>query len=161
MCFSAPLLKGRKMAQWVSGLKSQELKIIRKYAFQYLYQQEINQQFFLHSSSLYDFFSQADVPKEHREFLRLFLEKIFGMIEHIDKVIQAHTKNWKLSRISKVDLALLRLACYELMERVDTDTPVIISEAVNLANEFGSTQSYAFVNGVLEAISSDLRKNLI
>ncbi len=152
--------KGNKMVQLVVGLKSNDLKIIRKYAFQYLYQQEINQQFFLHFSSLNDFFSQTNVSAEHRESLRYFLEKIFAMIEQIDNIIEAHTKNWKLSRIAKVDLALLRIACYELIERVDTDTPVIISEAVSLANEFGSSHSYAFVNGVLEAISAEIRKKL-
>ena len=78
--------------------------------------------------------------------------------EKLDNIIELGTKNWKLSRIAKVDLAILRVATLELIERNDTDVAVIISEAVSIANEYGSTQSASFINGVLDGISKEIRK---
>ena len=148
------------MIQGQATLKSADFKLARKYAFQFLYQQDLNQQFFLHTSTLKNFIDQSEVSDNQREFLNAFLEKIFQSIQDVDALIEKHARNWKITRIAKVDLAVLRVACVELIDRLDTDVPVIISEAASLAQEYGSANSSSFVNGVLDAIAKEVRKKI-
>lgn len=76
----------------------------------------------------------------------------------IDEFIQGYSKNWKLSRISRIDKCVLRLAIYELSTNQDLDVHVIIDEAVELAKCYGDENSSKFVNGILDAVAKDLRK---
>lgn len=80
-------------------------------------------------------------------------------IQTIDKTIKNHIKNWNFDRISRIDLAILRLSVYGLLFQKDTDGKIIINEAVKLAQEFGGDDSYRFVNGVLDAIYKENDKN--
>jgi N utilization substance protein B len=77
--------------------------------------------------------------------------KVMDQKKNIDKKINQAAPTWPIEKLNKVDLAVLRLAIYELSE---TDTPpkVIIDEAVELAKEYGSENSPSFVNGVLGTI---------
>lgn len=78
-------------------------------------------------------------------------KKILAKVDEIDKVIAQAAPAWPIEKLNKIDLAILRLAVYELK---DTKTPpkVVIDEAVELAKEFGSEASPSFVNGVLGTI---------
>lgn len=67
----------------------------------------------------------------------------------IDQEIVASAPEWPLERINKIDLAILRLAAFELLIKKTEPPKVIIDEAVELAKEFGSENSAPFVNGVL------------
>ncbi len=80
-------------------------------------------------------------------------------IQTVDKAIKNHIKNWNFDRISRIDLAILRLSVYGLLFQKSTDGKIIINEAVKLAQEFGGDDSYRFVNGVLDAIYKDNDKN--
>ncbi|MBR4159381.1 MAG: transcription antitermination factor NusB [Spirochaetia bacterium] len=80
-------------------------------------------------------------------------------IQTVDSAIKAHIKNWNFDRISRIDLAILRLSVYGLLFQKDTDGKIIINEAVKLAQEFGGDDSYRFVNGVLDAIYKENDKN--
>ena len=80
-------------------------------------------------------------------------------IQSIDKAIRDHIKNWNFDRISRIDLAILRLSVYGLLYQKGTDGKIIINEAVKLAQEFGGDESYKFVNGILDAIYKDNDKN--
>jgi N utilization substance protein B len=74
----------------------------------------------------------------------------------IDQNIQAVSKNWKLSRISFVDLNILRIAVFEMLYSAPQLKPnIAINEAVEIAKKYGSTESGAFVNGLLDQIASD------
>jgi len=73
-------------------------------------------------------------------------------INEIDNEIIASAPEWPLERINKIDLAILRLAVYELLIQKSEPPKVVIDEAVELAKEFGSESSPAFINGVLGAI---------
>jgi N utilization substance protein B len=66
-------------------------------------------------------------------------------------MIEAYTKNWKLSRLAVTDRAVLRMALAEL-QAFDTPVKVVLNEAVDLAKRYGNEQSGAFVNGVLDGI---------
>ena len=69
----------------------------------------------------------------------------------LDQEISKYLKNWTLNRISKVALAVLRLAMYEFLFVDDMETDIVISEAVRIAQEFTSKEDVAFVNGVLSS----------
>src|SRR5512146_161945 len=77
--------------------------------------------------------------------------KILKQKAKIDKEIQAAAPQWPLDKLNKIDLAILRLAVYEL-ENEDTPPKVVIDEAVELAKEYGSESSSSFINGVLGTI---------
>jgi N utilization substance protein B len=141
-----------------SNLKTVDLKMVRKFSVQFLYQQDVNQQLFMQDSTLRNFLVQNQVPEYQRAFFLSFLETLFQMRENLDMLIEKHSKNWKISRIAKVDLAVMRVAVLELLERPDTDVPVILSEAAALAQEFGSSHSSSFVNGILDSIAKEVRK---
>jgi N utilization substance protein B len=66
-------------------------------------------------------------------------------------MIKRHLKNWDFSRLNLVDLALLRMSVYTLMFQ-DTPPLVVIDEAVSISREFGTDDSYRFVNGVLDSV---------
>jgi N utilization substance protein B len=75
----------------------------------------------------------------------------------VDGLIEKHARNWKLSRMAKVDRNILRLAVYELAERKDTPTRVAINEAIELGKRFGSENSSGFINGVLDPVAREVR----
>jgi N utilization substance protein B len=74
-----------------------------------------------------------------------------------DELITASTIKWKLSRLSSVDKSILRLAVYQLKFCEDIPPKVVINEAIELAKKFSTTQSPAFVNGVLDAVRKKLK----
>ena len=97
--------------------------------------------------------------REKREqtlaFSRLLVSGTIEHLEEVDQAIEAHLEHWKLERLAKVDLAILRLSAYSLLYQRDVPASVTIDEAIDLAKEFGSRDSYRFVNGVLDAIRKD------
>lgn len=147
------------MIDGTTGLKPADFKQIRRFAVQFVYQQDINQQFVMQRQVLDHFMRQSEVVEFQKEFLRSLLNAVFEQSKKIDDLIEVNAKNWKISRISKVDLAVLRVATIELLERNDTDIGVIISEAASIAQEYGSANSAAFVNGILDAIAKSVRTN--
>ena len=72
-------------------------------------------------------------------------------LEETDKVIERHSDHWKLGRIGKVELAILRLSLYEILHRQDIPLKVAINEAIELSKEFGDGNSRNFINGILDA----------
>ena len=78
-------------------------------------------------------------------------------LEEIDKIISDHlSAKWKLNRISKVSLSILRLAVYEIKYVEDIPSNVSINEAVELSKKFSGEEEYKFVNGILGAVSKDI-----
>ncbi|NLX77673.1 MAG: transcription antitermination factor NusB [Clostridiaceae bacterium] len=91
-----------------------------------------------------------------------FLDVVHGVVrnrEEIDHLISSHSKGWELERMPKVDLAIMRLAVYELKYREDIPANVSINEAVELAKKYGGDQSKNFINGVLGKIVARLRSD--
>lgn len=83
--------------------------------------------------------------------------KVFEHQEEIDAILRSVAPQWPLSKIAKIDLAILRLAVFELIIVKKEPPKVIIDEAVELAKEFGNDASSSFINGVLGTI---LKKNI-
>ena len=85
---------------------------------------------------------------------------VWGVFEkqaELDGVIEKFLKGWTIDRISKVDLALLRLSIYEMITIDDVPLGVAVNEAINLAKEYGSDESPAFINGVLGGVSKAIQ----
>jgi transcription antitermination factor NusB len=77
---------------------------------------------------------------------------VYDRLNDLDTIISETSRNWRLERIAKVDRCILRLAAFELLHRNDIPPKVSINEAVDLAKKFGSEESGAFINGILDKI---------
>jgi len=92
---------------------------------------------------------------------RFALEAISGVqqfLTEIDQLIQEHSHNWRLDRMSRIDRNVLRLGVWELKYRSDIPLKVSINEAVELGKKFGTEESSAFINGLLDRIGVALGK---
>ena len=89
-------------------------------------------------------------------FARQLVDGVRTDRERIDGLIGSASEHWRLPRLSRVDLNLLRLSTFELLSCPDIPASVTIDEAVEIARRFGSEDSAAFVNGVLDAIATSV-----
>ena len=87
---------------------------------------------------------------------RFLVEGVLRDLANIDGHIQEASKHWSLERIAKTDKILLRVAIFELLHTAQP-LSVILNNAINLAKEYGSESSGAFVNGLLDTIAKKLR----
>ncbi len=86
---------------------------------------------------------------------------VLGVARHrdqIDRAIDEFSTNWTLERMSRVDLALLRLATYELLFCPDVPPSVVINEAIEIGKDYGTRETPAFINGILDKISRTHRQ---
>ena len=95
------------------------------------------------------------VPNQKEiEYLKTRVDNIVEHVDEIDGIIEEVAAGWKLSRMGKIDLTILRLATYEICFDDDIPTGVAINEAVELAKKFGEEHSASFINGVLAKIAN-------
>jgi transcription antitermination factor NusB len=95
-------------------------------------------------------------PKEIREFSRDLVLGVWKNKEDLDKLISRASKNWRIERMSRVDRNILRVAVFEVLYMGDIPPKVSIDEAVELGKKYGTEDSGAFVNGVLDYIYNQL-----
>jgi N utilization substance protein B len=93
---------------------------------------------------------------EGREYADAVVRGVFDELTAVDDAIKKASTNWRLERMARVDRNVLRLGAWELLRQGDVPRAVILDEAVELAKRFGSEESGAFVNGVLDRIASDI-----
>lgn len=124
----------------------------REEAFKLIYQTEINKEDF--QSQLDYYLSESELPVASKEYIKDIVAGVNNLLLEIDGCIEGYlVASWKIDRISKVDLALLRLGYYEIRYREDVPKGVAINEAVELAKKYGSEVSGKFINGILANIS--------
>jgi len=87
-----------------------------------------------------------------KPFFLDIVEGVLGAGDEIDGLINQYSKNWKLSRMPVVDRNIMRIATFELLKRKDIPPSVTINEAVEIGKKFGTRDSGAFINGVLDRI---------
>ena len=97
--------------------------------------------------------AEGPLPYEVRRFAEELILGVADNLERIDQVIEEHSTNWALDRMARVDLSLLRLAAFELLFHPETPTNVVINEAIEIGKRFGTKDTPAFVNGILDKIS--------
>lgn len=87
------------------------------------------------------------------EYLTAKCRGVFECVAELDEKINRVSEGWKTSRMGKVDLAIIRLAVYEMQKEEDIPVAVSINEAVELAKKYGTDSSASFVNGVLAKLA--------
>lgn len=99
------------------------------------------------------FLSHFEGQATAKDFARQLVSGVVGRRPEIDLRIEQSTENWKLARLAKVDLVLLRMATYELIFCPDIPASVSLDEAIEIAKRFGTSDSPAFINGVLDQVA--------
>lgn len=130
-------------------------KIARENAFVLIYESV-----FKKNEEPQEIFDMASTYRELEtdEYVR---NVFFGSCENaemLDEAVERNSTGWKKERISPVSMAILRLACYEIMFMEDIPARVTINEAVELAKKYDDDKSYSFVNGVLDAVATEFSK---
>ncbi len=93
-----------------------------------------------------------DLTEEDAAYISKKVMLVGDRLDEIDRTIAKHATGWRLERMSKVDLTILRLAVYEILYEEEIPQAVAINEAVELAKKYGYEKSASFVNGVLARI---------
>ena len=102
------------------------------------------------------FWRNFEADPEGREYADVVVRGIAETLPELDKRISAASSHWRIERMTRVDRNLLRLGAWELVYRPDVPRAVVLDEAVELAKAFGTDDSSAFVNGVLNRIADTL-----
>lgn len=128
----------------------------RECALQMLYQLDMS------NSSVNDviqrYWDDNDTDEDVRIFANEIVSGVRKCLDEIDGLLSGHSTNWKLSRMAAVDKNILRMAAWEFIYRQDIPVKVTINEAVEIAKRFGTFESGAFVNGILDNIGKEIRK---
>ncbi len=94
-------------------------------------------------------YEENDNKPEEKEYISNVVKGVKENLAEIDNIILSKLKNWSLDRIAKIDLAILRLAIYEIKYVEDIPEKVSANEAVELAKTYGNNDSKSFINGVI------------
>lgn len=103
-----------------------------------------------------DYWRELPGEAEGRPYADEIVRGVRSELERVDERIRAASKNWRLERMTRVDRNLLRIGTWELIARPDVPRAVVIDEAVELAKRYGTEDSGAFVNGVLDRVANDI-----
>ena len=126
----------------------------RELAFKLIYSLEIQKN--MEEEQIEIFFEENEITNnEEKEFIKTIFEGLINNKSEIEELIQSNLKErWTIDRISKIDLAILKVAIYELIYS-KVPYKVVINEAVELAKKYGDDSSKSFVNGILASIVKD------
>lgn len=128
----------------------------REATLQFLFQDDFKGQGDIDDTAFAERFEQFcalyQINRKARPYALELLQGVRGSMEEIDKAISGHATNWRLERIAGMDRNLLRIGIFELLHSTDVPAQVAINEAVEIAKRFGSEESPAFINGVLDAV---------
>ena len=126
---------------------------------QYLYQWSLNRPDDF-ARDLYLFFKQKEKERDYFAFAEELIVGAVENMEAVDEVIKRYAKNWDFNRVARVDLAILRLAIYEMLFRRDIPPIVSINEAIDLSKEFSIPDAKRFINGILDQFKLTLDRPL-
>lgn len=127
----------------MSRIKAREVCFKLIFEFEFLKQKN--------EITLEDFLSEKDINEEDTLYINQIYQGIIDNEEYLISKISSHLKGYTLSRIFKIDLAILKLAIYEI-DFLHESPSVVINEAVELSKKYSTDNNYKFVNGVLAQI---------
>ena len=127
--------------------------IARESTMKLLYQMEINNDF--SQEVMTTFVEDNQLRADEKSYLYEVINGIKENMKIIDETIQKYSKGWNMNRIAKIDLAILRIAVYEIMFKEEMPHPVSINEAVDISKKYSTNDSSRFINGLLGAIIKD------
>lgn len=131
----------------------------RELAMQALFYMDIHQS--TSQELLERFCEYFSPPAKTRPFFFKLVNGVLAARTEIDALIQRYSENWELSRMSFVDRNVIRIAVYEMLYCSDIPSKVSINEAVDIGKKFGSEESGAFINGIIDSIRIELEKKEI
>ncbi len=123
----------------------------REMAMKLLYQLEIQKGDREAQKTL--FFEENTLAENDRAYVNDVIDGVFANLDYIEDIIEKYSKGWKISRISKIDLSIMRLSIYEICFRDDIPFSVSVNEAVELAKKYSSDDAGSFINGILSKMS--------
>jgi len=139
----------------------------RRFAFQVIYSLVFGRDMSKDAliKSFDNFWTEEEFDIERQDsYAWTLVEGVFDNHDSIDEIITLHSQHWKLNRIAKVELTILRLCLFEMLFCPDIPLKVAMNEAIELAKDFGDDNSKTFVNGVLDAAAKgaerDIRKTI-
>ncbi|MBR1884759.1 MAG: transcription antitermination factor NusB [Clostridia bacterium] len=97
-----------------------------------------------------------DILEDEKEYIVNTFMGTYNNLKEIDEIILSNLKGWTIDRISKVDLAVLRLAIYEIKYDKNVPYKVSVNEAVEIAKAYGDDKSQSFVNGLLAKVEKNV-----
>jgi N utilization substance protein B len=101
----------------------------------------------------------ASFDQETLDFGRLLVTGTLENIDEIDDAIRQRLEHWDFSRLSKVDLSILRMSIYSMWYQPDIPISVTIDEAIDIAKKYGQDESYRFVNGILDGVRKGVKRS--
>ena len=123
----------------------------REIALKLLYQLEIQKD--NREEQIEFVLDESTLGKNDKQYITSIIDGVFSNVAHIDGIIEKYSKGWKLGRLSKVDLSILRLSIFEIGFRDDIPFSVSVNEAVELAKRYSSEEAGSFVNGILSKLA--------
>jgi N utilization substance protein B len=123
----------------------------RELALQALYQIEMTGD--PSAAALELFLNHFEGSAKAREFARRLISGVVSQRAEIDRLIEQSTEHWKIERMAKVELTILRMATYELVFCPDIPSNVSLDEAIEIGKRYGSGESGAFINGILDQVA--------
>jgi N utilization substance protein B len=127
----------------------------RELALQVLYQLDMSGE--SSEQALRTFADSFEHTPGSREFGEALVRGVLGQREQIDARIAQASEHWRLERLSRIDANVIRIAVYEMTTPPGLPPEIAINEAIEVARKFGTTDSAAFVNGVLDAVGKRLQ----
>jgi N utilization substance protein B len=136
--------------------KKSNRRLLREKALQVLYAYEFNKDGLtnLTNGILTDLFSNDDI-----EFATQLINSVVANNESYDFMIQGKVSNWEMDRIALIDRILLRIGISELINFPEIPPKVTINEVIEIAKDYSTSNSNKFINGILDAILSELRNS--
>ena len=107
---------------------------------------------------LRQFWADQDAPEELRRFAEDLVRGVARERLFLDSVVAGSAENWRIERMAVVDRNVLRIAVYEMVFDAEVPPVVAIDEAIEVARKFGSEESGAFINGILDAVRKRIER---
>ena len=104
---------------------------------------------------IYDFWRETPSDPEGKAYANELVQGAMSVMADLDARITKASSHWRVERMTRVDRNVLRLGVYELLHRLDVPRAVALDEAVELAKRYGTEESGAFVNGVLDQVADE------
>ena len=105
------------------------------------------------------FFENMDHPRTHYSFGEELIHGVIANIADIDARIKGLAHNWEFERIAKIDLAILRLAMFEMLHRKDIPPVVSINEAIDLSKQFSNADAKRVLTGILDRLKDQIGRD--
>ena len=108
------------------------------------------------AAELEEFIVNFDTGKKTLPYAREVVAGLCVHLEEIDDLLVKHARNWRLERMTVVDRNVLRIAAYEMLYSKDVPVQVAINEALEIAKRYSTSDSVAFINGILDALQGSI-----